>query len=255
MSFALTAPIEDSPLSVAIPETRQRIDSPATDVQARPLTHRFRFPEAAFTVQLWDERSAPACAAHLVQEAYARLGYLSTERTAHDPHTDSVTLNAIQAGTTSGTLTINFDTPRGLQAEALYRDEVAALRADGQVCEFTRLALDRRSAGREVLCALFYMAYVYAYRIKGVGNLVIEVNPRHEAFYARMLGFRRLGGEKICPRVCAPAVLMYLDFAHTSAQIQKAREDERFASAALYRYAPTAREEGVLVRKMRLNAL
>jgi hypothetical protein len=42
-------------------------------------------------------------------------------------------------------------------------------------------------------------------------DVLIEVNPRHEAYYRRIFGFARAGREWICPRVNAPAVLMHLD--------------------------------------------
>lgn len=186
-------------------------------------------------------------------EAYSRLGYVIVGKAPMEAHPDSVTLHAIQNDRTIGTLTINFDSPPGLQAEALYPVEVSTLRHRGQVCEFTRLALDRSVAGKEVLCGLFYVAYAYSHQIKLINHLVIEVNPRHEAFYTRMLGFHRSGSERICPRVSAPAVLMALDFRHTREQITKARQDLQFASAALYRYALPSEEERSLIRRMRLR--
>lgn len=254
MSFAMTAPIGALPQQTIDEQAVELIARPLAEVH-QPLLQKFSYPTAQFSVQLWHNDTAPSCGVHLVKEAYSRLGYLGTEPCSHRLDADSVTLHAIQHERTIGTLTVNFDSPPGLQAEALYPEEISALRRQGQVCEFTRLAMDRSIAGKEVLCGLFYMAYAYSHRIKQINNLVIEVNPHHEAFYARMLGFRRSGPERLCPRVSAPAVLMSLDLRHTREQIAKARQDQRFASAALYRYALGAAEERALIRRMRLGAL
>lgn len=255
MSFALTAPT-DSLLQPLHDGHATRIsESKNTKIPLQPLVQRFAYPATEFFVELWEHASAPSCGAHLVQEAYSRLGYLGVGNTPPDTHPDSVTLHAIQHHRTIGTLTINFDSPPGLQAETLYPEEISILRHRGQVCEFTRLAMDRSVAGKEVLCGLFYVAYAYSHQIKRINNLAIEVNPRHEAFYARMLGFRRAGVEKTCPRVSAPAVLMSLDFRHTCEQIEKARQDECFASAALYRYALPSKDERSLIRRMRVRAI
>ena len=59
-----------------------------------------------------------------------------------------------------------------------------------------------------VLGTLFHLAYIHGRLIRGATDLVIEVHPRHASFYRRMLGFRIIGAERICPRVDAPAVLM-----------------------------------------------
>jgi len=255
MSFALMAPVETH-LHGSFDERDEEIaERELIPPPTQPLLQKFAYPEAEFFVQLWHNGAAPSCGLHLVQEAYSRLGYLGDDTPPTTLDSASVTLHATQHQRTIGALTINFDSSTGLQAEALYPDEIAALRQQGQVCEFTRLAMDRSVAGKEVLCGLFYMAYAYSHRIKRIDHLAIEVNPRHEAFYARMLGFRKAGPERLCPRVSAPAVLMSLDFHHTREQIANAREDKRLASAALYRYALTESDERALIRQMRLRAI
>ena len=50
---------------------------------------------------------------------------------------------------------------------------------------------------------------------------MIEVNPRHVAFYRRMLGFADFGGERPCSRVGAPAVLLRLPLDQMGANIRK----------------------------------
>ena len=235
------------------PETRPA--HRGAEVRSEPVSHTFRYPATEFSIALYAKGNLPASAERLVENAYARLGYLNgfaypEQRRQHE----FATFHAMHDGRTFGTLSVNFDGPEGLNAEVLYPEEIASYRARGRICEFTRLALDRTIAGREVLCALFYMAYVHAHFIESVAHLFIEVNPRHEAFYARMLGFRRLGDEKLCPRVNAPAVLMHLDFTHTKEQIQRAREGLSVAGTTLYRHALRASEERRLILNMRLAA-
>lgn len=50
-------------------------------------------------------------------------------------------------------------------------------------------------------------------------DFVIEVNPRHELFYKRMLGFNRIGEERMCPRVGAPAILLHLSLDYIDRKI------------------------------------
>jgi hypothetical protein len=49
--------------------------------------------------------------------------------------------------------------------------------------------------------------------VRGCTNVVIEVNPRHVAYYRRVLFFRPLGPERHLDRVGAPAVAMVLELA------------------------------------------
>lgn len=254
MPFALTSSSAIDDASNLAEGASRAVGYPTKPSKFRPdVSQQFVFPDTSFSVDLWCSGHAPPSADHLVSLAYSSLGYRS--EIGHGPAPNRIaTLQAIQNSRTCGTMTVNFDGPDGLQADTLYPEELAELRRRGTVCEFTRLALDRSVSGREVLCALFYMAYAFAHRIRGVDHLVIEVNPRHEAFYRRMLGFERGGTKRLCPRVNAPAVLMHLDFAHTREQIARARQADRHTYAALYRFALPAEEESALIRRMRIHA-
>lgn len=66
---------------------------------------------------------------------------------------------------------------------------------------------------------MFHVAYMCGRRLHGCSDLLIEVNPRHVRFYERMLGFRPVAEERVCPRVGAPAVLMWLPLAYAEEQI------------------------------------
>ena len=62
-----------------------------------------------------------------------------------------------------------------------------------------------------MLSALFGMAYDAARRRHRVTDAFIEVNPRHVVFYRGLFGFAVAAGQRICPRVMAPAVLLRLE--------------------------------------------
>lgn len=173
----------------------------------------------AFKVQAAHSDPQHDAAGELVERRYAERGYRSISRKAvrcgHE-----LTLVADENNVTVATLTIGFDNPRGLCIDALFADEVNALRAAGaRLCEFTRLAMDQIDRSTNVLASLFETAYVYAHRVMGFDKLLIEVNPRHVRYYERMYGFSVIGPVRHNVRVDAPAVLMCLDFAAVHARI------------------------------------
>ena len=142
--------------------------------------------------------------------------------------------------------------PTGLSADDLYRVEIERLRAAGyRVCEFTRLAVDRTAASKSVLAGLFHTAYLYASKICGYTHAVIEVNPRHVAFYGKELMFDPIGPERMNSRVNAPAVLLCAPFETIAAGLAKyaGAPLPHGAKRTLFHYGfPPAEEEGVLQR-------
>ena len=176
----------------------------------------------------------------LVTRMYRQRGYVTQSSTA-DPDAEGtnlkrVTLEACRNNRTVGTITVGLDGPDGLNAEDLYAKEIAPFRQHGaRVCEFNRLALDVEECGKDALGYLFHLAVVFAYRIHRATDLFIEVNPRHAVFYRRKLGFSVVGGEKICRRVNAPAILLHQELRSISEQVVrhggfKMRENKSFYS-------------------------
>jgi len=154
----------------------------------------------------------------LVQRKYASRGY---EASGFQKDPDRITLMAFQDDKVIGTLTLGMDTSHSLLADELYKDEIAGLRASGgKVCELTKLAVDQTQGSKRVLAALFHIAYIYGRVMQGYTDVVIEVNPKHVAFYKRMLGFKEFGPVRLCGRVNAPAVLLRLELEYVDQQIE-----------------------------------
>lgn len=172
-----------------------------------------------FQIRMADSLGRRSDASILINRMYATRGYRSAglpERAAPS----RITLVASEHESTIGTITIGFDSIAGLLVEDLFADETQELRRAGRtVCEFTKLAMDSVVRSTRVLASLFHVAFIYSHRIMGASDLLIEVNPRHTAYYKRMLGFEVIAPARLNHRVNAPAVLMRLDFAHAHAQI------------------------------------
>jgi hypothetical protein len=231
---------------------------------ARPLRHlsteHLHLTEAGaagvFRVRLAKPRPVTADAASLIARRYAARGY-QVPRAAADPNV--YTFAAYDNGRLVGTVSMRFDSTLGLVAEQLYPEEVAALRArDTHLCEFTRLALDEQALSKEVLAALFHSCYLYAYVVRGLTHAVIEVNPRHVAFYRRVLHFRQLGGERHNLRVDAPAVLLALDFSVIANELDRffANADWRAQTKSFFVHWFSPQDAAGIVGRLRAeNAL
>ena len=164
-----------------------------------------------FSIHAAYSSAAKDSAGALVDRLYARKGYTSTLSELPD----RLTLIAKFDNNVIGTLTVGFGDE--LVVESLFPQEVRDIRDKGHiVCEFTKLAID---SSKQVLAALFNVAYIYAYRIREADTLLIEVNPRHVRYYKSMMGFNIIGPEKYNDRVNAVSVLLALDFKYVSEQI------------------------------------
>ena len=173
-------------------------------------------------------------AATLVESRYAARGYLlSADDEGLRP---GVTLIAAEHEAIVGTLTLRLDGPEGLAADRSYGDAIDAVRhARGGVCELTRLALARGADSRSVLSALFGSAYVVATRRHRMTDAFVEVNPRHVGYYRALFGFVVAAGQRVCPRVMAPGVLLRLEIERLEARLAKNEATARslFGHAAL----------------------
>ena len=218
-------------------------------------TNSLSLEQDMFKVRLANSDGRRESADLLIKKMYAWRGYDTSSVNYDEPN--RITLMADIKGQIIGTLTLGLDSSAGLLVDQLYKDEIDRLRqAKRFVCEFTKLAVDQASHSQRVIAALFHLAYIYAHKIHGATDLVIEVNPRHVVFYQRMLCFTQLGEERMCPRVNAPAVLLRLTsefIAENVAQFGGAMRELPNVSS-LYPFAFSAEDEaGITQRLMRGN--
>ncbi|MCX7893861.1 MAG: long-chain N-acyl amino acid synthase [Burkholderiales bacterium] len=225
--------------------TTEQLDASKGDPGALP---------GAFKIRLAKSRTFRKGAGTLVERRYAHRGY-QTPQQNEDPNL--FTFVAYDEGALVGTVSIRLDSPAGLSADALYKEEIDDLRKAGcKVCEFTRLAVDVKAVSKPVLAGLFHTAYLYASAVRGYNFAVIEVNPRHVAFYAKALGFEPIGPERTNTRVNAPAVLLCVPFEHIAVALKKyAGDPEAVAkSRSLFPYGfPPEEESGILGRLRELD--
>jgi len=205
-----------------------------------------------FKLRLVNSDERRSSASYLIRRRYAWRGYVVGDHSQEA--LSRITVGAQDESGMVGTVTVGLDTPDGLFVDGLYADEVASLRDTGaKLAEFTRLAIDDNIHSKPLLAALFHIAFIYARRIHGCTHLLIEVNPRHEGFYRRMLGFERIGRLRGDPRIGAPAVLLRLDLAFAEAEIARLGGNPNLATItrSLYTHAFTLREEASIERRLR----
>jgi hypothetical protein len=175
-----------------------------------------------FRIRVADTQGHRSNVSLLIERMYSWRGYQTNTAKVLKQTPNHITLVASRNEHSFGTLTVGLDSASGLVGDELYRPELDAIRAEGRtVCEFGKLAVDPEYGTKDVLAALFHLAFMYAYRINHCDDIVIEVNPRHVVFYKRMLGFVQAGPERTCERVSAAAILLRLPCAYAAAQITR----------------------------------
>jgi len=212
----------------------------------------------SYGIRLTDTADGRNSASMLINKMYAWRGYAGTHQFTDDPN--RITLTATDKGDVVGTLTIGIDSPIGLMADQIFKEELDAHRNGGaRLCEFTKLAFDPTVRSKTSLANLFHLAVIYARDIHQCTDIIIEVNPRHRRFYERMLGFRQEGEMKINPRVEAPAYLLRVNFEFVTEQIRKfggtfTADASSVTDKSFYPYFFSPREErGIINRLLRMD--
>ncbi|MGZ5202234.1 MAG: N-acyl amino acid synthase FeeM domain-containing protein [Telluria sp.] len=211
----------------------------------------------SYGIRLTDTADGRNSASMLINKMYAWRGYAGTHQFTDDPN--RITLTATDKGDVVGTLTIGIDSPIGLMADQIFKEELDAHRNRGaRLCEFTKLAFDPSVRSKTSLANLFHLAVIYARDIHQCTDIVIEVNPRHRRFYERMLGFEQEGDLKINPRVDAPAYLLRVNLGFVTEQIRKYggtfSTDGSTTERSFYPYFFSPREErGIINRLLRMD--
>lgn len=202
-----------------------------------------------FNVRLAISAERHADAGVLLRRMYAWRGYAVEAGAREDGN--KVTLYAETGGELVGTMSLCLDRHGVLPADEHFGDRLDILRGEGRrLCEPSRLAIDKGMSKR-VFAALIHISYLYAHTLHGFTDYVIEVNPRHVAFYRHMLGFAEFGSERQCSRVGAPAVLLRLPLDYMGAQIAKwgGRLGQEGGERSFYPYFfPVDEEPGIAAR-------
>ncbi len=157
----------------------------------------------------------------------------------YDRRPGTLTLLSVDAQDRAiATVTLVPDGADGLPCDSVFGQELKSLRTQGRrLVEVTRLAVESsHPEAAKVRINLFSAIYAFARETWGGTDFVIEVNPRHCAFYRRCFRFETLGLPQPCPRVQgAPASLMRLDLKaagnHNSSSPKKGllrKEDREF---------------------------
>lgn len=205
-------------------------------------------PSQVFHVRVARSARRQADAGLLLRKMYAWRGYaFDVER---NQRANKITLYAETGGVVVGTMSLCLDRG-GLPADENFGDQLESLRRQGRrLCEPSQLAIDKGMSQR-VFAALIHTSYIYAHNIQDFTDYVIEVNPRHVAFYKRMLGFADFSGARACPRVGAPAVLLRLPLDYMGAQIRRwgGVMEQHGAARSFYPYFfPVWDEPGITAR-------
>jgi hypothetical protein len=206
-----------------------------------------------YSIRLVDSPKQRSKAGLLIKRMYSWRGYITDDSALVPQNPNYLTLEASSEQQLFGTLTLGIDSKKGLAADELYEKEINTYRKKGhKVCEVSKLAIDPQFSSKELFASLFHLTYIYAYTLHKVKDAFIEVNPRHAAFYKRMLGFKQIGEKRTCPRVDAPAVLLHLDLDYMDAQISCFAGSRELKDRSLYPYFfPRHKEKGVAQRFQR----
>ena len=186
----------------------------------------------------------------LVQRMYYSRGY---DAPGMQKTPDHITLMASQNDTVVGTVTLGVDTGKGLLADENYRQEVDQLRSEGrQVCELTKFAVDQTHGSKRVLAALFHIAYIYGRVLQHQTDVVIEVTPKHALFYKRMLGFEKMGAERLNSRVNTMGVLLRLKAEYVDPEIARlgGKAEEVPSERSLYPYFFSKDDESGITQRL-----
>jgi hypothetical protein len=228
----------------ASPHLNRRVPMPVSDSL---IGHEIN--EKSFHFRLANSDGLREKATLLIKRMYAWRGYSAHSIAQDEP--DTITLLADTSEHTVGTMTLCLDSGNKLPADENFGDKLDELRRQKRrLCEPSRLAVEKNVSNR-VFASMMHISYIYAHKIHGFTDYVIEVNPRHVMFYKRMLGFQDLGEERMCTRVNAPAVLLRLELKYVAEQVLKfgGMFEQHGRNRSLYPYFFSSEDEpGIMDR-------
>lgn len=180
-----------------VAQSRKRHPGTRDDRPERPGTCRVQAPSDRWVTKICEYRHEREAAFRLVHAAYSRSGLSSTNphqmrviRHHLCEHTDiMITRRADQAMLTT---TLVRDAGDGLPMEAVFAEEVGAMRAAGlRVAEISCLAsaesLQDATQRFNQLVKIVGLTFQVA-RYRGIDRVLMAVHPRHAKVYQRLFG-------------------------------------------------------------------
>lgn len=216
-----------------------------------PSLHALSFERGGFHVCIANGSEAlKRQTAKLIERMYSARGLFPYGMHANiDPR--DITVVALLDGEAVATATIRVDHGGGLLADTLYSKEIDHVRATGgRVCEITQLAIDPERGSHEALAGVMQAVFVITQATRRVTDIFAEVNPRHAGFHQRVFGFRRVGVEKICPRVNAPAVLLHLPLSEFEERVARHERLMHMNGDRVHRLLPDPVQSRQLIQAM-----
>lgn len=192
-------------------------------------------------------------ALELINRRYAWRGYGSNHKLSGQQ--DETTFTANFDGVLIGTITLAADSGRGLGVDATFPEEMQFFRRkqNTRLCELKKLAVECGSSSKPVLASLFNFVFLYGTNNYMGTDLLIEVNPRHVAFYKKMLGFQRVGPIRTNISVNAPSQLMWIGVKEIERAINNGHDDSR--NNTLYKYFYSRQVEDNIVNQLNERGL
>jgi len=231
-------------------ESPYRLKDLCPPVEGDPAMQEERMGEKLFKLRFAQHDEVFNHASMLVQKRYAWRGFPK----AHlKKYPNRITILSYQEERIVGTVTVGYDSEEGLMGDEIYKPEIDALRAQGKrVGELSKLAIDENIGSKQLLASLIHIAYLYGV-IHECTDAIIEIVPRHKAFYERMLGFKQIGEERMNNRVHFPVLLMHLDLDYMRQKIEALGGKGKAArDRSLYPYFFSAHDqEGILARLLK----
>jgi hypothetical protein len=234
-----TIAFNSEPVELEHVTVHKRTDSDSSDTISEMTIN-----ERSFGIRVADTDEGRQNASMLINKMYAWRGYAGTHRVEDNPN--RITLSASDMGAIIGTVTLGIDSPIGILADEVFKDQIDVFRARGaKVCEISKLAFDPTVRSKMALGSLFHILYIYAHHLYKCTDAFIEINPRHRRYYEQMLGFKTQTDVRNNPRVNAPAYLLWLNLDFMGAQIDAlgGTSNHPGTERSLYPYFFSRREE------------
>ncbi|MFZ6873576.1 N-acyl amino acid synthase FeeM domain-containing protein [Undibacterium sp. Di27W] len=244
-SLAQTNTIIGMPLDVAPKHHR---DAFARQAPVYPWPEK---QKNGFKVKLVNTTNDQESISMLVNQRFSSRGYTNHELRKT---MNVLSLQATIENCIVGTLSVQFDSQDGLPLDSLYQFELDSLRRKGaKLCQFTKLAVEKDVKSKSVLASLFHIAEIWAFRVRHYNYICIEVNPRHVAFYQRMLNFTILSDVRDNQEIQAPSVLLGIDLNYVATLVQQFGGKPELAEKerSFYPYFFSPQEEFSLAGRLR----